>query len=535
MRKKKTKTIITISVIAVILITGVGLFVSYYKALVSEMFRLNGELQAEGYYMAEFEFKMLGCAYYLDKGQYLTAFSKLNSLHKELKTKKGLIKVPDFAGKNEEMEFYLSLQNPNTGAFMDDSYPVIYYLEPTLNILNHLEQLAEQTGKPLRLKYPLKFLDEINTPEKLKGVLDDLATVGWIGAKLPKTNYMMASCYHNYGQLERNNLYTFSAEWKHALRQWFYENQDSKTGYWGPRLRTNGKLLNEGDLSPTYKIVTMFADEQGNNIFPEFPLRYKEEMLKTTLSKISEPMPDDAGLAELHEWQLTRYHGIKLLTCYLWNGVSSENKNEVRKVLENIMQDKFEKFYLEKDGAFSFYPGSKEATVEGTGDMLGFLNIIGALSGEKQKLLWGSPAKTITDLGEYQVAELRESNLAVLKGSQGLNSLRIYRTDPGSASFASGIVCLYYPQTTAVLDIVDLLPKMNQWLNSTSQNMGNWTSKEAVLEQLEAVAVDLVPVYIENMPFDVLNGILQKNREITMIGFDVLQIPKYKIKFRLSN
>ncbi len=148
MRKKKTKTIITISVIAVILITGVGLFVSYCKALVSEMFRLNGELQAEGYYMAEFEFKMLGCAYYLDKGQYLTAFSKLNSLHKELKTKKGLIKVPDFAGKNEEMEFYLSLQNPKTGAFMDDSYPVIYYLEPTLNILNHLEQLAEQTGKP---------------------------------------------------------------------------------------------------------------------------------------------------------------------------------------------------------------------------------------------------------------------------------------------------------------------------------------------------------------------------------------------------
>ncbi len=292
------------------------------------------------------------------------------------------------------------------------------------------------------LKIRLNFRTK-SYSEKLKGVLDDLATVGWIGAKLPKTNYMMASCYHNYGQLERNNLYTFSAEWKHALRQWFYENQDSKTGYWGPRLRTNGKLLNEGDLSPTYKIVTMFADEQGNNIFPEFPLRYKEEMLKTTLSKISEPMPDDAGLAELHEWQLTRYHGIKLLTCYLWNGVSSENKNEVRKVLENIMQDKFEKFYLEKDGAFSFYPGSKEATVEGTGDMLGFLNIIGALSGEKQKLLWGSPAKTITDLGEYQVAELRESNLAVLKGSQGLNSLRIYRTDPGSASFASGIVCLY--------------------------------------------------------------------------------------------
>jgi hypothetical protein len=522
------------SAIAAILVIGSGLYVYRSMASVSEMFRLNGELQAEGYYMAEFEFKMLGCAYYLDKGQYLTAFSKLNSLHEELKTKKGLIKVPNFANKKEEMEFYLSQQNPQTGAFMDDSYPIIYYLEPTLNILDHLEQLAQQTGLPLRLKYPLKFLDEINTPEELKGVLDDLSTVGWIGAKLPKTNYMMASCYHNYGQLERNNLYTFSPEWKHALLQWFYENQDSKTGYWGPRLRNSGELLNEGDLSPTYKIVTMFVDEQGNNIYPEFPLRYQEEMLKTTLHKISEPMPDDADLAELHEWQLTRYHGIKLLTCYLWNGVSSENKNEVRKILENIMKSKFEKFYLEKDGAFSYYPDSKEATVEGTGDMLGFLDIIGALSEEKQRLLWGSPEQSLTDLGEYQVAELEESNLAMLKDSQGLNSLRIYSTDPGSGNFTSGIVCVYYPRTTSVLDIVDLLPKMKRWLNSTSQNMGNWTSKEVVLQRLEAVPIEQVPVYNEKIPLDVINGILQKNKEITIIGFDVLQIPRYKITFRLS-
>lgn len=532
MRKKKI--IIIMSAIAAILVIGSGLYVYRSMASVSEMFRLNGELQAEGYYMAEFEFKMLGCAYYLDKGQYLTAFSKLNSLHEELKTKKGLIKVPNFANKKEEMEFYLSQQNPQTGAFMDDSYPIIYYLEPTLNILDHLEQLAQQTGLPLRLKYPLKFLDEINTPEELKGVLDDLSTVGWIGAKLPKTNYMMASCYHNYGQLERNNLYTFSPEWKHALLQWFYENQDSKTGYWGPRLRNSGELLNEGDLSPTYKIVTMFVDEQGNNIYPEFPLRYQEEMLKTTLHKISEPMPDDADLAELHEWQLTRYHGIKLLTCYLWNGVSSENKNEVRKILENIMKSKFEKFYLEKDGAFSYYPDSKEATVEGTGDMLGFLDIIGALSEEKQRLLWGSPEQSLTDLGEYQVAELEESNLAMLKDSQGLNSLRIYSTDPGSGNFTSGIVCVYYPRTTSVLDIVDLLPKMKRWLNSTSQNMGNWTSKEVVLQRLEAVPIEQVPVYNEKIPLDVINGILQKNKEITIIGFDVLQIPRYKITFRLS-
>lgn len=532
----KKKHLITIgSVIVAIFIIGSGLYVYHSIASISEMFRLNGKLQAEGYYMGEFEFKMLGCAYYLDKGQYITAFSKLNELHKQLKTREGLIKVPDFADKKEEMEFYLSLQNPKTGAFMDDSYPVIYYLEPTLNIVDHLELLAEETGQPLCLKYPLKFLDEINTPDKLKGILDDLSSVGWIGSKLPKTNYMMASCYHNYDELERNNLYVFSPEWKQALLQWFYANQDSQTGYWGPRLRNSGKLLNDGDLSPTYKLVTLFVDEQGNNLHPEFPLRYKNEMLTTTLRKLSEPMPDDADLAELHEWQLTRYHGIKLLTRYLWNGVSAENKNAARTFIEDIVKSKFEKFYLESQGAFCYYPGSTEATIEGTGDAVDLLDMVGALSKERQKLLWGSSEQSITDLGSYEVAELKESDLGLLKNSPGLNSLRFYRTDPSLGDFTTGVVCLNYPQETRVLDIMDLLPKVKQWVNTTAQSMGNWTSKEAVVQELQAVQIDPVPVYKGEMPLKLLNEVLQNQRELVVVGFDVLQIPRYKMTLRLAN
>jgi len=530
----RKRIIITISVIAAAFIIGSGAYIYKSIASISEMFRLNGELQAEGYYMGEFEFKMLGCAYYLDKGQYITAFSKLNELHKQLQTKNGLIKVPDFKDKTEEMEFYLNLQDPETGAFMDDSYPVLYYLEPTLNMVEHLAQLGQETDRPLHLKYPLRFLDEISTPDKLTELLDELSSVGWIGAKLPKTNYMMASCYHNYPELEDYKLYTFSPEWKQALLQWFYNNQDSKTGYWGPRLRSSGELLNEGDLSPTYKIATMFVDEQGNNIYPEFPLRYQEEMLKTTLKKISQPMPADANLAELHEWQITRYHGIKLLTSYLWDGMTPEEKNEVKTVFENIMRSKFEKCYLEKEGAFCYYPGSKEATVEGTGDMLSFLNIIGALSRERQSLLWGAPDRTIEDLGTYQVAELAESNFSILNNSPSINSLRFYHADPGSGSFTSEVVCLYYPQKTLVLDTTDLLPKVKLWLNSTSQNMGNWTSKEVVLQRLEGVPIEQVPVYEEKMPLDTLNDLMQKNQELTVIGFDVLQIPRYKIIFGLQ-
>ncbi len=530
---KKRTFIIVISGIALLFIIGSGLFIYRSKASISEMFKLNGQLQAEGYYMGEFEFKMLGCAYYLDKGQYITAFSMLNKLHQQLKTGEGLIKVPDFADNKEEMEFYLSLQDPETGAFMDDSYPSFLYYEPTLNVVDHLELLAKETGRPLQLKYPLKFLDEINTPDSLKALLNDLSSVGWLGSKLPKTNYMMASCYHSFNELERNNLYHFTPEWKRALLEWFYNNQDSKTGYWGPRLNSTGELLNEGDLSPTYKLVTLFVDEQGKNLHSEFPLRYKDEMLLTTLRKLSAPLPENAGMAEIHEWQLTRYHGIKLLTCYLWDGVTPENRRTARTFMEDIVKSKFAMFYLENEGAFAYYPGSKAATLDGTGDAVSLLDVVGVLSNDRQNYLWGTPDQRITDLGSYEVSDLRESDLAAILNSPEINSLRFYKTAPVSGNFTTGVVFLCYPGETQVLDIMDLMPKVKQWVNMTPQTMGNWTSKEAILEELETVQMEPVPVFKGELPLTPADETLRNHGELTVIGFDVLQVPRYKLSFTL--
>ena len=82
------------------------------KTQVKELFIMNKELQVQNYYMAEFEFKMLGLSYLLDRGHYYSAVLKLNELHHQLKTKTGLVKLPGFKNKKEELEFYLSLQNP---------------------------------------------------------------------------------------------------------------------------------------------------------------------------------------------------------------------------------------------------------------------------------------------------------------------------------------------------------------------------------------------------------------------------------------
>jgi hypothetical protein len=137
--------------------------------------------------------------------------------------------MPDFTSKEEEFEFYLNLQNPRTGAFMDDSYPLCTYHGPTENVLLHLEALARGIGRPLRLKYPLKYLDEINTPEKLIAFLDEVSTVGWIASKFPQTTFHNArdllslasdpaNSHENEADfvIQNNQLYQFSPEMEQA-------------------------------------------------------------------------------------------------------------------------------------------------------------------------------------------------------------------------------------------------------------------------------------------------------------------------------
>jgi hypothetical protein len=115
----KRNNIILLSIILLLTLTIITGFIIKIRVQtqVKELFRLNKALQEEGYYMAEFEFKMLGFAYYLDRGFYSKAISQLSDYKKQLQSRKNLIIIPEFKNKKEELEFYLSLQNPRTGAF----------------------------------------------------------------------------------------------------------------------------------------------------------------------------------------------------------------------------------------------------------------------------------------------------------------------------------------------------------------------------------------------------------------------------------
>jgi hypothetical protein len=131
-RRILAKATLALAITTLLVILGLW---GHSASRIPSLFRLNKECQEEGYYMAEFEFKMLGIIYLLDHGQYAKAVSSVERLHGQLKTRKGLVKVPKLADKGEEMDFYLGLQNPRTGAFMDDSYPYCTWEGPTGNVL----------------------------------------------------------------------------------------------------------------------------------------------------------------------------------------------------------------------------------------------------------------------------------------------------------------------------------------------------------------------------------------------------------------
>lgn len=530
LKRRIVKITLGIFLIAVL---AVGLWVYKVLSAIPEMFERNGQLQAEGYYTGEFEFKMLGCAYYLDHGKYITAIRRLSELQEQQQTRRGLIRVPQFTDKRAEMEFYLRLQNPRTGAFMDEAYPAVFYYEPTANVINHLELLARETGQPFHLRYPLRFMQDFDSPNELTTCLNDLATVGWIGARLPKTCYILATQFCSYEDFERLGLYNFSPAWKKSLLKWFADNQDAVTGTWGPRDRHTGQLLNAGDINTTYHVIKLFVNDKGQDKAAAFPLRHRRELFATVVDQAAMPMPDDSSAAELHDWNLCRTQGVKMLTAYLWQDVSAADRSKARDMMARLVSNRFEKFYRPGEGGFSYYPSVKKASLDGTGSAVYLLKNVGALSDNTRMALWGTPAQTMENLGERRVKEISGDELRAVNSLADINSIRIFASMP-EQDFAAGMRCIVYPRATRVLDTADLMPRIVGWLEKTPQSMGNWTSREELYQDLTVKEWPAVQVCQGNQGLGPANKLLRENGEVVLVGFDVLQVPRAVITFKLA-
>ena len=533
----KTKKIILIvfGCLTVLIITSAFVIKNRVQGQVKELFKMNKKLQEEGYYMAEFEFHMLGTAYYLDKGHYFKALKTISDYHNQLSKKEGLIKIPEFRNNREETAFYLNLQNPKTGAFIDDSAPFGTWWPVTENILLHLEALADSTASPIKLKYPLKFLDEINTPEKLEAWLNDVSYVGWLASKFPQTSFLFAremlSNTFEDNVLTRNNLYHFTPEWKHAFLKWIYEFQDSTTGMWGPKDR-NSKKLAKCDLDNTASILKAFRDKNGNNIYKDFPLRYGDKLFESSIKQLTRPEPGDDDLEEIHEWNLLQTKGIKMLLRYLWKDASQEDKKRAKRIIEDFVTVSFEKYYVEKEGAFSYYPNAEHATTDGMSVLI--YDGLGAFSYEKQVKLWGDPAENVKDLGVVAKPKITPADFDSIINNSDCNSLRIYTHQPDFEHLTNNVWAVIYPNKAAVLDVMEVVPNIVHWTNIASLSLGNWNSMAEIKNQYSSLNIKKPLIFKENLPTKELNTKFEETGELYLVGFDKLQIPIVLAGFKRS-
>lgn len=515
------------------LVLTLGLWARSFS-LIPGMFRLNKQRQAEGYYMAQFEFKMVGFAYLLDHGRIVEAASGLRAYHEQLETGKGLVKLPRFASKDEEMDFYLGLQDSATGTFMDTSSPYCTWEGPTGNVINHLDALSRQTGRPLKLKHPLRFFDRIDTPAELLAYLDDLGHIGWLGSKLPESSFHFIRDLLSYTRpgnaVERNGLYAFSPEWKRTLLEWLHDNLDPETGYWGPRMRGSGKLT-KLDLHNTSSIMKSFIDSAGNDIDTTLRIGHRDRTFATTLEVMAQPAPEDSDDDEWHAWTLREGKGVMLLSRHLWKTATDRERLAAREAYARFIRHEFTRNWSASDGAFRFYPDSGPATLDGTGSAIGVLDDAGSFSGEKQRRVWGTPGSTCAPMGERSVASLTENDIQGIRDLRP-NSVRVYRSEPDTLDFTRNVAGVFHFEPSDIPDLTEIASAMRAWIDTTSQSMGNWTSREEVRKRLSRISTEPVEIWKEHAPFERLNEMLANGDTVTLVAFDGFQTPVARISFR---
>ena len=116
----------------------------------------------------------------------------------------------------------------------------------------------------------------------------------------------------------------------------------------------------------------------------------------------------------------------------------------------------------------------------------------------------------------------------------GINSLRIYSVKPDFEHLNNSVWAVFYPKDTLVLDIMELVPNIVRWTETASLSMGNWTSMADIKKEYLKLHIIKPLIYKYKFPFDEVNRKLKEVAELYVVGFDKLQVPRCKIKFKYA-
>ncbi|MCM5556243.1 hypothetical protein [Pleomorphomonas sp. JP5] len=498
------------------------------------LFHRNAELKADGYYMAEFEFRMLSIVKKLSDGDYLDAYSTLRRLRRQMESGEGLIKMPADKSAKARYEFLLARQDQTTGAFMDPDYPSFTFIAPTLNVIEALDGLAREVGEPLRLRYPLRFLDRIATPEALRAYLDAHLYIGRFWAEhLPGPGvYGPGISELAYVDLlETTGTYHFTPAWHAAFRSWLDATQDPKSGMWGARMGTPRAFETKRDANSTYHILHYLLTDDGADRDPSHPLLYASELASSLMGAMAAPMP--TGEDEQHAWSLEQAQATQLLTRHLWGHLDEAGRAAVRSALEVALTERY-RLLDEATGGFAIYPGSP-SDVDGTTTALRFIEATGSLPGTADRVrLWGDIEAPAVDSISV------ESSAAIeLPDDPVVNSFRLY---VGSVLTDTDrdqpIAVLYPPNKGAVLDVIDLRQSVGRFLASAGASFGNWSTADSIRGSAlhPDSSAPIVPVMtIDRTLGDALGDIGKGASDLLFVGYDVFQRPVFARHCHIEN
>jgi len=126
---------------------------------------------------------------------------------------------------------------------------------------SNLSQLEDRNEHP---KYPLHFLDRINSPAKLTAHLNSLLTSDMEADgvdRRPELN-MTVGALVRLVPWSKPKEYAYDPKLKDALADWLIQvARNPETGYWGERYREKGSIRKTDDFGLTYDIVTNLRGE----------------------------------------------------------------------------------------------------------------------------------------------------------------------------------------------------------------------------------------------------------------------------------
>lgn len=290
----------------------------------------------------------------------------------------------------EIAQFLRNQQDEKTGSWVKQPTRFHQELERARHIISTLEKYE------LKPKYPLRFMDKVNTGRKLKQYFmsllldtrishDDELNLGFVTLK---------SFYDK-------KLHPFSKDWLSTYYSCIDTWQDSRTGYWGPQIKKANITKKLPELSITFHILEFFYNPETLDLInKKYSPKYKKKIIETTWNIRNKNY--GYGWLEGGKWSTHHNFDVAYIFVLLFDEMNLKEKNRVRKLFNQFLVWTLDKCQQKNGGFIGVKPETREANYFETRRAISLLEKIGYFDKIIRKRIWGDVALGINSYRIYE-------------------------------------------------------------------------------------------------------------------------------------